>query len=204
MVHPKRVHHVPRVAGQQCRGLRTSRKWRLSNRVWRYQRNTTTRSSPSLRLRLTLRSYIICVKIICHNILWHLLILCLVLRLIKHYLILHPIISNKTLICIPGIIMRWCRINHLGGVIHLRLWALSNYPRVPGLPSIWDIRILIHLFSLSASRTRRSTFAHHILCNKSLLLILIPSHICTKQIKNNINTWTMYLGISKERRGIQI
>jgi len=29
------------------------------------------------------------------------------------------IISNKTLICIPGIIMRWCRINHLGAVIHL-------------------------------------------------------------------------------------
>jgi len=36
----------------------------------------------------------------------HLLILCLVLRLIKHSLLLHPIISNKILICIPGIIMR--------------------------------------------------------------------------------------------------
>jgi len=127
MVHPKRVRHVPRVVGQQCRGLRTSRKGKLSNRVWRYQRNMTTRSPPSLRLRLTLRSYIIYVKIIRHNILWHLLIifhlviLCLVLRLIKHSLLLRPIISNKTLICIPDIIMRWCRINHLGGVIHLRL-----------------------------------------------------------------------------------
>jgi len=125
MVHPKRVRHVPRIVGQQCRGLMTSRKGRLSNRVWQYQRNTTTRSSPSLRLRLTLWNYIICVKIIRHNILWHLLIiyhlliLCLVLRLIKHSLLLHLIISNKTLICIPGIIMRWCRINHLGGVIHL-------------------------------------------------------------------------------------
>jgi len=125
MVHPKRVRHVPRVVGQQFRGLRTSRKGRPSNRVWQYQQNTTTLSPPSLRLRLTIRNYIICLKIIRHNILrhlliiCHLLILCIVLRLIKHSLILHPIISNKTLICIPEIIMRWCHINHLGGVIHM-------------------------------------------------------------------------------------
>ena len=57
MVHPMRVRHVPCVVGQQCRGLRTSRKGRPSNRVWRYQRNTTKSSPPSLRLRLTLRNY---------------------------------------------------------------------------------------------------------------------------------------------------
>ena len=123
VVHPKRDRHMPHVVGQQYRGLKTSRKGRPYNRAGRYQRNTTT--SPSLGLRLTLRHNIICHKIIRLNILWHLLIichlliLCLLLRLMKHsLLLLHPIISSKTLL-IHSIIMRWCRINHLGGVIHM-------------------------------------------------------------------------------------
>jgi len=125
MVQPKRDRHMPRVVGQQSYGLRTSRKGRLYNRAGRYQRYMTTRSPPSLELSLRLKHNIICRKIICHNILWyliiicHLLILCLLLRLIKHSLLLHPIISLKSLTHILDILMRLCRINHLGGVIHM-------------------------------------------------------------------------------------
>ena len=50
--------------------------------------------------------------------------------------------------------------------------------------------------SLSASGTRRFTFAHPDLSKKLLLLIPIPSHICIKQILKNTNKWTVYLGIS--------
>jgi len=78
----------------------------------------------------------------------------------------------------------------------MRLRALYTWPRVPTPPSVWYIRVLIHPLSPSASGTRLFTFAHPRLSNKSMLLILIPSHICTKQIKNNINTWIMYLDIS--------
>jgi len=130
MVHPKRGRHVPRVVGQQYRCLRTFRKGRPYNRVEWYQRNTTT--SSSIGLRLTLRHNIICLKIICHNILWHLiiichlLILCLLLRLIKHNLLLHPIISLKSS-CIPDILVRLCQISYMGGVIHLWLWTLRPY-----------------------------------------------------------------------------
>jgi hypothetical protein len=86
------------------RGLRTSRKGRPYNRAGRYKRSTKTSSRLDLRLM--------------HNIICHLLIFCLLLRLIKHSLLLHPIISLK---CprIPGIVMRLWQINHLGGVIHL-------------------------------------------------------------------------------------
>jgi len=182
MVHPKWDHHVPRVVGQQYRGLRTFGKGRPYNRAGRYQRNTTT--SPSLGLKLTLRHNIICLKIIRHNILWHLLILCLLLllRLIKHRLLLHPIISLKSL-CI---LIRLCWINHLGGVIHLWLWTWRPY--VPTSPRLWNIRVFnLELLSIA-------------ICHSRLPLRTLPSLIrrsCTssspaiyvqKQIKNNINT----------------
>jgi len=194
MVHPKRVRHVPRVVRQQCRGLMTSRKRRPSNRVWRYQRNTTMSSPPSLRLKLTLRNYIICLKIIRHNILWHLLIichlfiLCLVLRLIKHSLLLHPIISSKTLL-IHSIIMRWCQINHLGGVMicdcelstpglaSLRLWVFGTYEFLSTL-SLRALAVLAFLpLRILASLISRC-------CSSSS-----PAISLQKQNKNNINTW---------------
>ena len=103
----------------------------------------------------------------------HLLILCLLLRLIKHSLLFHPIISLKSLIRIPGILMRLCRINHLGGVIHLEHTS----------PGLWNIQVFnLHLLS-SAICHSRFTFAHPTLSNTPLPRILLPNNIMQKQIK---------------------
>jgi len=183
MVHLKRDRHMPCVVGQQCCGLRTSKKGRHYNRPGRFQRYTTTRSPPILGLSLTLRHTIIYRKIIRHNILCHLLILYLLLRLIKHSLLLHPIISLKSLIRIPNILMRLCRINHLGWVIHLWLWTrplFSTYPQVPTSPDLWNVQVFnLHLLS-SAICHNKFTFVHPTLSNTPLLRILLPSLIYTK------------------------
>jgi len=187
MVHPKRDRHMPCVVGQQWRGLRTSRKGRPYNRAGRYQRNTPT-SPPSLGLNLRLRHNIICRKIICLNIFWHLLIichlliLCLLLRLIKHSLLLHPIISLKSLIRIPGILMRLS--DQPPGRSNLSV-TVNPTPLLHLSSSLYVSGPLEHTGFQPPSPFERYLSKqvylwHHTLSNTPLPRILLPGHICTK------------------------